>query len=73
MPNIEIIRKAHVDDREPERHVGVRVLLRVVLSKYLRWDIDHDEYQIAFFEALTKFPFLTSVTVFTGFKVSSIE
>lgn len=47
----------------------------IVCKKFVinRWDIDHDEYQIAFFEALTKFPFLTSVTVFTGFKVSSIE
>lgn len=44
-----------------------------VLSSKFRWNIDEEDFQIAFFEALSRFPYLTKVMVKTGYEVESTK
>lgn len=48
------------------------IILHVLSSKF-RWNIDEEDFQIAFFEALSRFPYLTKVMVKTGYEVESTK
>lgn len=46
------------------------VLLRVGDGVF-RWDIQEEDFQIEFMDAVLSYPFLTALTLYTGYKVTS--
>ena len=66
-------RKAELEIEQLEDNIQLQKEKANLEIELMQAQISETNSRSAFFEALTKFPFLTNVAVYTGFKVTSTE
>jgi hypothetical protein len=64
------IHKITGDESTFERSGDSRILL-CVRNARVRWNLQEEDFQIDFMDAVLSYPFLSQLTIYTGYKVTS--